>query len=236
MNGNLETFTQKVHHCNTEQIFRSPFAESGNFAPTRWQSAVTIDWQGQLIESAYASHDAYPAVSQWQIIISNRASRPIALTNLIAGNIPADEWEVVGQTHTSTFNIQQPFGVVLLEQDRQRIISSEPLEAFLKTSLLSTEPQKAALLLQFVGDTECFLNGEPLNLTTPVPHKTFQPMFYSWMPPQRTYYDLPLRAGQNELIVVSHPDKQINWWGVGAIVLDHNGTVLTNVMSRVQGA
>ena len=132
----------------------------------------------------------------------------------------------------NTLNLNQPLGVVLLEDEQQRLLTHEPVEACLSTILFSLAEQNTALYVQHVGSARCFLNGVELTPTAPVLHPDFPPMFYSWMPPTASYFMLSLLAGNNQLLIISRPDTTIGRWGVGAILLDQSGKVNTTVLSQ----
>lgn len=87
--------------------------------------------------------------------------------------------------------------------------------------------QVEGLYAQHVGEATYFLNGVALTPTELVAHAKLDPRFYSWMPPKQGYFSLPLRQGENSLVIITRPDKAIGWWGVGATVFDKDGHVLT---------
>src|SRR5262249_32050587 len=122
-------------------------------------------------------------------------------------------------------HLPQPFGVILLEQERQRLSAGESLEACLNTVLVSDISQEATLCVQCVGDVKCFLNGVPLELTPAIPHEKLLPMFNSWMQPVVTYFALSLHTGSNRLMLVTRPDPASDWWGIGATLFDTSGQV-----------
>ena len=83
------------------------------------------------------------------------------------------------------------------------------------------------------GEAKCFLNGVALVSTDPVGKTGVMPMFYSWMTPKQTYYDLPLRQGANTLVILTQPNRANGRWGVGAAVLNRSGEIL---MLKGEGA
>ena len=46
------------------------------------------------------------------------------------------------------------------------------------------------------------------------------------MPTKDAYYALPLRAGENSLVILTRPDRGSGRWGVAAMVLNAAGDVL----------
>jgi hypothetical protein len=54
-------------------------------------------------------------------------------------------------------------------------------------------------------------------------------MFYSWMQPTVSYFALPLRAGSNQLALVTRPAPGADWWGIGATLFDRFGHVSTRL-------
>jgi hypothetical protein len=99
-----------------------------------------------------------------------------------------------------------------------------------RTTLVSAKEQEAILFVQHVGEGEfpnsVLFNGVELKRVEPVPHATFSPTFYSWMPTKDAYYALPLRAGENSLVILTQPDRESGLWGVAAMVLNTAGEVL----------
>ena len=70
--------------------------------------------------------------------------------------------------------------------------------------------------LQYVGEHTVYLDGIELSATAPIQHMKLQPMFYSWMPAQCTYYALPLQAGENALVVFTRPTAALGCGSIGA--------------------
>jgi hypothetical protein len=127
-------------------------------------------------------------------------------------------------------SLPQPFPVILLENEPERITSGESLEACARTTLVSESAQDSILFVQHVGEGDVpvsvMLNGVELEMVEPVQHATFSPTFYSWMPTKDAYYALPLQAGENSLVIITRPDRGSGRWGVAAMVLDTDGAVL----------
>jgi alpha-glucosidase len=211
--------------CRERQIIAAPFHDEGNCETFRWRVSVDIIWRGVRLPYRYKSRDAYPAIRQWKTRVYNPQQGPFSLQAAMSGQ---GEWTDIVQTPESTFEVKQPFGVILLENARERIQGGEPLEACLTTDLNCPAAAEAVLLCQSVGEAACYLNGTELNIIEPVQGAAFSPMFPSWMTPQTRCYALPLTAGANQLVVVTHPDYAAGWWGVGTIVLDGEGRALVN--------
>src|SRR5260221_3866731 len=218
--------------CNLEQIIHSPFADDGSTESFRWSVSVNMLWQGRSLHYDYQSQVAYPSINEWQTLIYNREQQPLSIADIVSGNGDLNQklsWITVSQTSMAMLNLTQPFGIVLLEQERQRILDSEPPEAWVSTTLLCPEPQAIILCLQCVGEHSVYLNGNQLTAAAPIQHSKLQPVFNSWMPPQLTYYTLPLQQGLNRLMVCTRPDVAIGWWGIGATLFDQSGQVLTGL-------
>ncbi|MBX3062152.1 MAG: DUF5110 domain-containing protein [Anaerolineae bacterium] len=213
-------------NCQSRQIFNCPFRDEADTRTFRWSAEVTIMWRGGTITQTHHSQIAYPSVAQWQALIYDPEQTPHSLGDVLTNG--SLKWQHLGLAPAEAINLRQPFGLVLLKEDRQRIINGEPLEACLSTTLInhSPEPQEVILRVQHVGTTLCYGNGAALTPTNPVPHATFAPMFDSWMPPQQEYYSFTLQPGGNTLTIFTQPDRQINWWGVGVTAFDRAGNVL----------
>lgn len=220
-----------IENCVSQQIIHSPFADEGRLSTFRWSVSLTISWRGQVIPYHYQSQDAYPSLNQWRTLINNPEQQPLSTRDVVLpdGSInTALPWQITRQTLDGTINLKQPFGLLLLEHERQRILSGEQLEAWVSTTINCSMPQDAILYVQCVGDEKCALNGLELTATDPVEHRKLQPMFYSWMPPQATYYRVHLQQGHNELVIHTCPIASIGWWGIGATLLNASGEVLIN--------
>ncbi|MBA3870463.1 MAG: DUF5110 domain-containing protein [Anaerolineae bacterium] len=218
-----------LKNCESEQIIHNPFCDQGDYSTFRWDVSVKLVWREHTIVFNHQSRDAYPSLTSWQSIIYNPQTLPHSIQDVLSDDRKLNqnfEWETHRQALNYTVNIKQPYGIVLLKQERQRITNGEPLEACVTTSLSSVTVQKTTLYVQSIGDATCYLNGEELKTVEPITHATLNPMFDSWMPPKHTYYALPLQEGENQIIIFTRPDISINWWGVGATVFDENGKVL----------
>ncbi len=219
----------RLENCNAQQIIHNPFADQ-DLSSFRWGVSVkTSGHDSQEIAYHYESQTARPGINQWRVAIYNPEQQPLSIDDVCADDgllNPAYAWTV--HTAQNTLNLKQPYGIILLEQERQRLLNHEPLEACLSTTVVSPAAQDAILYLQVVGTARCYLNGLELAPTNPPPHLTLQPMFYTWMPSTSCYYALPLRADGNRLVVISRPSATAGWWGVGGTLLDHTGKVLTN--------
>ncbi len=228
--GRVQVFPLTLKGCHTQQILHSPFRDDGSLISYRWTVKVGVIGPDRSSHHCYQSRTAYPSINRWHALIYNPEAQPgmvdcaIPPDNTLNPSLP---WQPLTQALTDTLNVWQPFGAVLLEQERHRITGGEPLEACLSTTFVSESFQEVLLCLQHVGDQTCFLNGVKLTPTEPIKHDPLGPMFYSWMPPELSYIRLPLQPGTNQLLVVTHPDMTIAWWGIGATVLDDSGRVLT---------
>ena len=219
-----------LKNCRSRQIVNTPFNDDGSFSTAQWTASVNILWRGKTIPFRYQSQVVYPSLTHWQTLIYNPEHETHSMGDVLAagGAINSDlNWIAAAQTTTNSLNLKQPYGVVLLEAERQRIVDGEELEAWVATSINSQQVLDAVLYVQHVGNAKCFLNGVELTPIEAIDHTKLDPMFYSWMTPQHHYYALPLRQGENSLAVFTHPDKAIGWWGVGATVFDQDGHVLT---------
>lgn len=217
----FESVTFKA--CTTEQILHSPFCDEGDFKTFCWHVSVNLIWRGQPLRYEYHSADAYPSITRWETLINPETSSVTPETFLTSANNRV-VWTDSRQTVND--NLKHPYGLILLENERERISSGELLEAYAATTISSETQQNVTFHLQVVGDARCYLNGVELTPVEPIEHTHLLPMFYSWMPPKQLYYNLPLKAGDNRLVVVTHPDRTINWWGVGGTLFDASGKVL----------
>ncbi|MEO8606572.1 MAG: TIM-barrel domain-containing protein [Chloroflexota bacterium] len=218
-----------LKNCHTGQIVHSPFADDGNFTTSQWTAVVNLSWRGRTISYHHESQVIYPSLTQWHTLIYNPEQEPHSISDGVSadGAVNSElDWKPAPQTAKNSLNLKQPYGVVLLEAERQRIVDGEVLEACVATSITSQNAQDAVLDVQHVGEATCFLNGVELTVTEPIAHAKLDPMFYSWMPPKQGYFSLPLRQGENSLVIITRPDKAIGWWGVGATVFDGGGHVL----------
>lgn len=216
-----------LHNCYDEQIFHSPFHDEGDFRSFRWSVSVNIHWQGQTIPYGYQSKDAYPSLTHWQKLIYNPETQQPTIADVLSpdGSLNAAlDWSDASQKVND--NLKQPYGLVLLEEQRQRILSGEPLEACAVATIVSKTAQEAVLHFRWVGETKCYLNGVELTPVAPIEHAPLAPIFYSWMPPKEAYYPLSLQAGDNQLIVFTRPNRTIGWWGIGGTLYDQAGKVL----------
>ncbi|HLY27014.1 MAG TPA: TIM-barrel domain-containing protein [Aggregatilineales bacterium] len=224
---------QLLKGCQTDQIIQCPFADNGDSASAYWRVSTTVFWQGQIFHDEYQSQVVRPSLNVWKTRVYNPVEKPNDLKRLLAGNgLDDGEWSVHSiQVAKGLLNLKQPFGLVLLEQERPRILGGEPLEACLQATLFSPAVQEAVLYVQNVGTTECYCNSIQLPVIEAIAHAALQPMFPSWMPPAKTYYAINLRQGANHLVLVSRPTEASGWWGVGATLFDPSGNVLTDVVS-----
>ncbi len=210
-----------LENCQSRQILHCPFKDDGSLASFRWNAHVTVRWADQIIHKRYQSQTAYPSITHWQAAIytPDESSTPEVPDR--AG------WHSMIQSLPGMPNIRQPFGMLLLQQERERLSAGESLEACLNTMLVSDISQAATLCVQCVGEATCFLNGVPLEPASAISHEKLGPMFSSWMQPAVTYFALSLHAGSNQLTVVTQPKPGSDWWGVGATLFDSSGLVLT---------
>jgi hypothetical protein len=225
---------QQLKACTTDQVIHSPFADDPDTASSYWTASTTLSWQGQTFHNEFHSRVLRPAVNLWRTAIYNPVEQPLNLDHLLSGD-PSNA--AIAWTEQSALNakglqnLNQPFGLTLLEHERALILEGAPREAVAQATLVSPSMQDAILYVLSVGKATAYCNGQPLTPVDPPAHATFQPMFPSWMPPTRSYYALPLREGANHLLVVTRPTDPSGWCGLGAIVLDPSGAVLTEVAS-----
>ncbi len=217
-----------VEKCQSRQILHCPFKDDGSLTPFRWNVQVNVRWRDQAVQQQYQSQTAYPSINHWRTAIYTPAQSPAISLDRELPNIRLPEtlvWQPMAPSLTEMFHLRQPFSVVLLEQERQRLSAGESLEACLSTVLFSEAPQEVTLCVQCVGDQTCFLNGSQLVPTPPIPHEKLGPMFPTWMQPVLTYFALSLHAGSNQLLLVTRPAPASGWWGIGATVFDSSGQV-----------
>jgi len=223
-----ETPPIKLTACTTEQILHSPFADQTDLHAYRWQVTVDIAWRDQAIHCAYGSKTLRPSINHWQAAIFNPAQQSLTIAEIITEQgvlNPALAWSA--QKADSVLNLRQPYGVIFLENERERILKNEPLAACLVVTLNSLIDQNVVLYGQSAGAAHYYLNGIELEAVELATLPDMQPMFYSWMAVTRQCYRLPLQVGKNQLVIMTNPTPNSEWWGVGATVIDYYGTILT---------
>jgi len=212
------------------QIVYCPFADDGSSTSFRWSVSATAT-HGEI---QYQSRDAYPSLNHWQSIVYNRDEQPLSIDKVCLqnGKINPDlPWQQVPTP--SLLNLYQPFGMVFLEQERQRIQAGEPLEACVSTTLSVMVEQDGMLYVQSVGEHTAYLNGRKLTPNVAAtPPMNLDPMFVSWMPPRTAGYAITLPKGENSLVIFSRPDTSLGWWGVGATLFDASGAIAVNYTSE----
>ncbi|MBX3081116.1 MAG: DUF5110 domain-containing protein [Anaerolineae bacterium] len=215
--------------CDAEQILNCPFKDEGDPRTFQWSANVTLTWHGLDIKTQHYSRACYPAIMQWQTLMVESESAPSFAKALTEdGKLKAGlAWQLVQQERQSAPNLHQPYGVILLEQERQRITDGEPLAMYASAELTSTTEQDIVLCVQHAGAITCYADGKELNGVEAIEHVTLAPMFYSWIPAQRSYYKLTLKAGVNRVLIYSQPDKGSGWWTFGATAFDLAGNVLS---------
>jgi hypothetical protein len=228
--GTETTVTSTVlKGCSSRQIVHAPFADDGSFTSLRWGASVKLNFQGQFLSYTYQSQAAYPSINRWQLLMIDPAEEARVVKNAILSNKelePGLPWCSITPMPDKMLNLRQPFGVVLMENERHRISNGEALEACLRSTIVSPSSQEALLALQCVGEHMAYLNGIELTTIAPIQHTKLQPMFYSWMPAQHTYYALSLHAGDNTLVIFTRPTAALGWWGIGATLFDCSGQVV----------
>src|SRR5258708_32314044 len=226
-NGQKSASQVVLGECQTRQILHCPFKDDASLSSFRWTAQVTVRWADQIIHKQYQSQTAYPSITHWQAAIyTPDQSSTLSPTGAAAATVPdRTAWHPMLPSLAEMPNLRQPFGIVLLEYERERLSAGESLEACLNTMLVSDSSQESTLCVQCVGDVMCFLNGVPLKPAPAISHETLLPMFSSWMQPVVSYFALSLRAGSNQLTVVTRPEPASDWWGIGATVFDSAGQV-----------
>ncbi len=213
------TQTTVLKGVTERQIVYSPFPDEGSLRAFRWQALVTVVWNGKFHQYPYTSNVAYPTVNRWKTAIYNPQDHDPVADGVNAARVT--------QTLKQTPNLKQPFGLILLEDEREQISSGEPLEANVSTTLTSASEQEATLHIQVVGEARCFLNGVELTVNAPARgDEGYFPMFFSWMSTDHLYFDVTLHSGANSLVIITRPKAAIGWWGVGTSVLNRSGESL----------
>ncbi len=219
-----------LERCQSRQILHCSFKDGGSFTPFRWNVLVVVRCNNQIIHKHYQSKTAYPSVNHWRAAIY-APNQPDLLppTAEMSDNIL---WRAIVPSPVEMTHLQKPFGIVLSEQDHHRFSGGEVREACLETVLFSDEAQEAIICVQCVGDVAGFLNRVRLKPTSAIPHEPLVPMFNSWMQPVMTYFAISLRAGSNELMLVTRLTPISDWWGIGVTLFDRGGQVLTQLSER----
>ena len=108
-------------------------------SPFRWGASVRLHYEDQSLNYQYQGQDAYPSINRWQMIMLDPDEETNVLKNALVENGHLDAtlpWQIVTPTPDKMLNLRQPFGVVLLEDERHRISNGEALEACLRNALL----------------------------------------------------------------------------------------------------
>ncbi len=213
-----------LKNCTGSQIVTCPFADDESQHAFRWRVSVTFYAADALNDFSYESREAYPSLNRWQTLIYRRDQEQHALVDVLTADgqlNPSLDWQPVSQTNA--VNLKQPFVLLLPEADRAQMVTDEQLEAYVATSLYGGGQQDAVLHVQSVGEAVCSLNRVPLSPCDPVSDRLSMPMYPSWMTPKHLYFDLPLKPGENALVIFTRPDIAAGRWGVGATVLDRSG-------------
>jgi hypothetical protein len=218
----------KLTACTAEQILYSPFADQVDLNPYRWQIAVDISWRDQTIHYVHESETLRPSINRWQTAMYNPEQLPLTIADVATrqGALnPTLVW--LEQKADNVLNLQQPYGVIFLENERERILKNEPLAACLVATVNSLIDQNVVLYGQSAGTAHYYLNGIELEAVELATLPDMQPMFYSWINVTKQAYRLPLQAGVNQLVVMTCPTAASEWWAIGATVINSEGTVLT---------
>ena len=97
---------------------------------------------------------------------------------------------------------------MLLEDEKERIAGGEPLEACLSTTL-SSEAAQMRCCTSSRRRGGLLPERRPARRGAPVPHRPSRlPMFYSWLTPTHSYYDLALKPGGNRWSSSPAPTQQ----------------------------
>ncbi len=215
-NGTTEKRHISLNHVRDRQIVYAPFADDGTLRTYRWRVSGTLAG----VPFASQSAQAYPTINRWRTLIYDRDQQPLSIADVLEADASLP-WVDVTQDLKHTLNAKQPYGLILLEGEIERINKEgATLEACVSSTLTSADERSAALHLTSVGTARLYLNGEEILPTDTPAADGHMPMFTSWMPPTHLVYTLPLRAGANSLVIFTRPDSAIGWWGIGAQLLD----------------
>jgi hypothetical protein len=221
-----EAAPSSLKGCTSAQHINVPFEEPEAAHPFQWSAEVTISWGGKQITTRHDSRVCYPAITQWQTLMVEPAT-PISAVTVADGLLnTALDWQCAQQNKQKAENLHHPYGVIFLEQERQRITDGEALAIYAAGEVISEVAQDAVLCVEYAGEIKCYVEGHELSAIEPLQHTQLAPRFYSWLPVKKQYYRLTLKPGVNRVLVYSEPDKASGWWGIGATVFEADGRVV----------
>ncbi|HEY89982.1 MAG TPA: DUF5110 domain-containing protein, partial [Thermoflexia bacterium] len=209
----------EIKDVQTAQYLDAPFAFSGQVETMRWQAEITLTWRGQSFSLVHRSRPIFPAITEWQAVVYNRAERALPLAEVLSPQTgalnPALEWESYRQSDEEIRNINEPFAVFLYRKYREELQNGVPLAGYLVATLQSRAEREAVLLFAARGKVQLYLNGHPLAVepTLETTHAALP-----GYPLHRTEV-LQLHAGENTLVVKTEPGKEWPAWLFGGAVV-----------------
>ncbi|MEA3309648.1 MAG: glycoside hydrolase family 31 protein, partial [Chloroflexota bacterium] len=129
----------EIKDVQTAQYIDVPFAFSGQVETMHWQAEITLTWRGQSFSLTHQSKPIFPAITEWQAVVYNRAERALPLAEVLSpqtGTLnPALEWESYRQSDEEIHNINEPFAVFLYRKYREELRDEVPLAGYLAATL-----------------------------------------------------------------------------------------------------
>lgn len=237
--GSNETHVVNTAGGADSGILDTPFCHDGRVRPAQWAAEVELIWRGETLTHYYQSTPLFPAIYAWRVLVYNFDEADLTLEHVLDGAEKLDatlDWRYFGQEDASSLaSLTEAHTIRLAEDHAEQLAAGEPLAAHVATTIASPDERDVVLEAWARCQADWYLNGREIEFLPGREHETAQPPFF-W--PTRESAVLRLRAGENSLVALTKPSREIResralpYWDLGAALKTPDGQVMTDLDFR----
>jgi hypothetical protein len=237
--GATEQHTVEMEGPAYSGVLETPFRYDGCVRSSQWAAEVELSWRGETLVYSYQSTPLFPTIYAWRVLVHDAVNGDLTLERVLDSDANLDPtlgWKASGQGDApSLANLTEAHAIHLAEDLAEQLAAGEPLAAYVATTITSPDERDVVLEAWARCQADWYLNGREIEFLPVREQETAQPPFF-W--PTRESAVLRLRAGENSLVALTRPAKEVResralpYWDLGGALTTPDGRVMTDLVFR----
>lgn len=163
--GGQRSVCQDMPSIVQTEILPCPFQYGEEKAGLRWECDVCFSWKGGKSTQHVRSSAFFPCIPIWRVAARNSSSKadsPQEMASDLRNDRNSLPWETCEQSQAPE-DPRMPFAFWPFASHQEQLNKGEPVEAFARTEILSSDRKEGFLLFRAPAGISLFLNGRELD-------------------------------------------------------------------------